>query len=1623
MAVENKFKLNVVAASVLMGLSMSVVAADIPAPPKTEVSATSPVATLADKAGKVDISKINVTVNSASKPLSEVLQGVNGYGLGSGVTDSSKKKAYDDAVTKMGEAQIKYDGLSADKKEQIGTYEASKTTLNNAESGLNDFITKANGVNNVYNEKLKALYGSAAGEFVIDESGKTIATNTAKDTAFSKYSESVTDNKVGLTATLKALNTLANTDAGDTAAAQSVKDAHAAITSLLNYIGNSEKVAQDNRMLAASESYISEKLPAFLLVVERHKDEALNQGTDKDKKLREHYADYLSAVDTFRKDKTDKNKTAVYTALSQLVTDVNAAGSAATSITSDSEKTAVAAFKTSLDAVKSITDTTKASLTTDSAAIKDGVTVDGTKITTEQDAVNALKTAFGTLVDAAKAADKTDPTKTKALQDKIDAATGAYKQFTSARDVFNSLHKELTEVGDARLALSTEWQTVNQSYADAWKKYNEARNDYSKITEAGTLDSEKDAVASKRGDYIASLSTTSDAVKDAIGKAKSEYVAALAKAGATVTDKNKALYTLIGVEKALVPVKLGMDKEALELAESGYVSDGKATPDLKALQASLTDAEKGKPDAVNAYNAAVTDYLKAEADYKASKSVSDEVALSVAGEKLKHVAGVTDLTTLYYKSGDAHSGFVTFDNLPAVSTVAGKTGTAMAALYNKDTPTDIQKKRQAVADGLHAVASLMPLSTTQEQKDLRAAYLSALKTVSVSSVPSDEQSKVPGAESITHILGSLSASDISSYDFAAGNYKSVIVNTDKDGNITGVKDNFTGKDLYTGTKDKPFTTTVLDIRALELGNGNLADTNTITVGEAGSKATPVEVWAKTAGVKHSTKDENSKYESAENGPAVILSGNLRTATAQLDENGKPMDGQVVRGADQIHLQNVNIHNSFTLADKVQMLKDDVAALNKEAAEKIALGQPAESDLTEGIVGVNDWLKTQNGLLASKYDNLGLTGLEINTTTVNPVFDTDKGIWGNAAKTAIPKEANILLDNLNITLQNDSVDGTSTAIALSGTGNHILANGGVFDAGKAGNLAEANVLDITGADNLAEFRGSTLKGDIRSDATGNTVNLTNGSLLAGNAIAVTGNLHLNLDNSTWNGGAGQNSPDVSLSNNSVWNVKGYNASVNALSLSGSNSINLINSDGLAQLGGHGFTGEKSAVILSVDTDLTSDGKGVTSVLAGTYSPDSLHSLTGTGLADNYQFGTLHVNGLATGGKYALSVESAGAEPYTIGGRLADGADGTSAHAFVSYQTSESRVVTGQDGKPVSQNVTSDADFTSLSAPAELGVYQYAAEKVMDGVNNRTNIYYRSTGQLSNSAATVVSLAAAPVDVANLESDTLAKHMNSVRHGKDSGVWVSYFGGENRNSTASGPEYKLKTNGVMLGADTLTENNWLAGVAVSSARSDMSVMNSSGDLNSYGAQFYMSRRYDSGVFVDSALQFNHFSNTAKARMINGQQAKADFSGNSYGLEAKVGYAWNSEGFFAEPYVRAAARAFDGEHYALSNGMTVNSNDYKSMLGEVGTDLGYQYAISGGYVKPYLHLAALNEFADGNSVRVNNVSLDDSVKGAAFQAGLGAEVKVTDNLGGYAAFDYTKGDNTERPWQATVGVNYTW
>ncbi|WP_338567411.1 autotransporter outer membrane beta-barrel domain-containing protein [Erwinia sp. E_sp_B01_3] len=498
--------------------------------------------------------------------------------------------------------------------------------------------------------------------------------------------------------------------------------------------------------------------------------------------------------------------------------------------------------------------------------------------------------------------------------------------------------------------------------------------------------------------------------------------------------------------------------------------------------------------------------------------------------------------------------------------------------------------------------------------------------------------------------------------------------------------------------------------------------------------------------------------------------------------------------------------------------------------------------------------------------------------------------------------------------------------------------------------------------------------------------------------------------TWN-------PDLTMKNGAVWNAaataesSGTEVKVSNLhdfDLSAS-TLNLVNLNAEnATLGDKNRYEELSTARVVVHNDLTqskdANGNYLTSQInVGKSVVEPLLDLGGS-----YNWGSLQVKGRSAG-NYLLNIANSGVEPYVKKGYLADSSVDSESHSFVNYK-----------------NANSNALFFGKT---ELGVYQYiVSDEYDDTQHGERNVYFKRNGHLSNSAAVALSLPAAQANIATQESDALAKHLNASRSSKDDGgVWISYFGGKNENRVSEGAEYDLKTQGVMLGVDSRFDSaksgSWLAGLAFSSARSNLSVMNSSGDLDSYGAQFYLSRRFNNGVFVDTQGQFDHFSNSASVHMLDGGKGHAEVSGNGYGLGMKVGYTWEQQGFFAEPYVKATARAFDGADYTLSNGMVVNGNDYKSMQGELGVDLGLTLDINAGYVKPYVHLAGINEFADNNKTRVNNVTLNNSIDGAAVQIGVGTEVKLFENLGGYVAFDYTKGHDAERPWQTNVGVNYSW
>ena len=133
-------------------------------------------------------------------------------------------------------------------------------------------------------------------------------------------------------------------------------------------------------------------------------------------------------------------------------------------------------------------------------------------------------------------------------------------------------------------------------------------------------------------------------------------------------------------------------------------------------------------------------------------------------------------------------------------------------------------------------------------------------------------------------------------------------------------------------------------------------------------------------------------------------------------------------------------------------------------------------------------------------------------------------------------------------------------------------------------------------------------------------------------------------------------------------------------------------------------------------------------------------------------------------------------------------------------------------------------------------------------------------------------------------------------------------------------------------------------------------------------------------------------------------------------------DGNGLFIQPYAKLSALTLEGVDYQL-NGVDVHSDSYNSVLGEAGTRVGYDFAVGNATVKPYLNLAALNEFSDGNKVRLGDESVNASIDGAAFRVGAGVQADITKNMGAYASLDYTKGDDIENPLQGVVGINVTW
>lgn len=681
----------------------------------------------------------------------------------------------------------------------------------------------------------------------------------------------------------------------------------------------------------------------------------------------------------------------------------------------------------------------------------------------------------------------------------------------------------------------------------------------------------------------------------------------------------------------------------------------------------------------------------------------------------------------------------------------------------------------------------------------------------------------------------------------------------------------------------------------------------------------------------------------------------------------------------------------------------VAKNEKGSATGISLEEPQGNNVTLNGTTINAQgnKNSSNGsraIFAQKVS--GLDGF--NGDATDNITLAGSNIINGRIETIVIAKENKGTHTVNLNIKDGSVIGAANnkqtiyaSASAQGTGsatqnlNLSVADSAIYSDIKALSVSNSSVGTTTNVNmNVAR---SYWEGNAYADAYGDkassnlNINLSDGSVWKGNVgKGLDGSARVTLKNSSWDGDVNNAKTAVFLTDGSVWNgAVSINAPVDRASVP-MGSVQPNKSSVSLQNGSvWNVTGSSTVDALAVKDSTVNITKAT--VNTGTFA-----SQNGTLIVDASSENTLDISGKASGD---LSVYSAGSLD------------------LINEQTAF--ISTGKDSTLKATGTT------------EGGLYQYDLTQGADG-----NFYFvKNTHKASNASSVIQAMAAAPANVANLQADTLSARQDAVRLSENDkgGVWIQYFGGKQKHTTAGNASYDLDVNGVMLGGDTrfMTEDgSWLAGVAMSSAKGDMTTMQSKGDTEGYSFHAYLSRQYNNGIFIDTAAQFGHYSNTADVRLMNGGGTiKADFNTNGFGAMVKGGYTWkDGNGLFIQPYAKLSALTLEGVDYQL-NGVDVHSDSYNSVLGEAGTRVGYDFAVGNATVKPYLNLAALNEFSDGNKVRLGDESVNASIDGAAFRVGAGVQADITKNMGAYASLDYTKGDDIENPLQGVVGINVTW
>ena len=336
---------------------------------------------------------------------------------------------------------------------------------------------------------------------------------------------------------------------------------------------------------------------------------------------------------------------------------------------------------------------------------------------------------------------------------------------------------------------------------------------------------------------------------------------------------------------------------------------------------------------------------------------------------------------------------------------------------------------------------------------------------------------------------------------------------------------------------------------------------------------------------------------------------------------------------------------------------------------------------------------------------------------------------------------------------------------------------------------------------------------------------------------------------------------------------------------------------------------------------------------------------------------------------------------------------------------------------------------MANAVEVGGFEYGLKKV-------GNDWSLQSIERATSSASASANAFAGAYLLNYsETQSLMQRLGDLEvYSGNQGIWARVFGGK---ISAGGSNFlrgfDMNYSGTQVGYDSkIYSNEEIGDIYVGGMfgynKGSLRHSTGHGSVDSKTVAIYSTYKNPKGFYLDGVLKYGWMANNFKVLDTAGEEVRGEGM-NTHGWTASVEMGQRihltnqKEGWYLEPQAQLSMAHHGGGTIKASNGLTAEVDGFRSTLGRVGLQAGYEVKSGKNPLNVYGKASYVKEFKGDVGMSFNGVAAEESFADSWWTYGVGVSAKVKNNQQVYLEVERASGGKFDQPWGVSGGYRITW